>query len=154
MNVLNTVLRTAAAGALATGLIFAQSAGTQPGDGATGMHHKRAGRRGAMRKLMVGYLGLTDQQQTQAKTIFQSARTSAQPIRTQLQQAREDLRAAIRDGKPVDQLAANEGTLMGKLAAVRANAAEQFRGILTPQQLQKLEQLHPGRGTAQTPPQG
>ena len=107
-----------------------------------------------MRKLMVGYLGLTDQQQAQAKTIFQNARTSTQPIRTQLKQARTDLRAAIRDGKPVDQLAASQGTLMGKLAAVRANAAEQFRGLLTTQQIQKLEQLHSGRGTTQTPPQG
>jgi periplasmic protein CpxP/Spy len=103
---------------------------------------------------MVGYLGLTDQQQAQAKTIFANARTVAQPLRTQLQQARANLRTAIHDGKPVDQPAANEGALMGKLAAVRANAAEQFRGLLTPAQLQKLEQLHSGHGTFQTPPQG
>ena len=94
---------------------------------------------------MIGYLGLTDQQQTQAKAIFSSARESAQPLRQQLKQVRADLRAAIQAGQPVNELAANEGKLRGQLVAIRANAAEQFRGLLTPPQLQKLQDLHAKR---------
>ncbi len=96
-------------------------------------------------KMMIGYLGLTEQQQTQAKAIFSSAHESAQPLRRQLKQVRSDLRAAIQAGQPVNDLAANEGKLRGQLVAIRASAAEQFRGLLTPAQLQKLQELHAKR---------
>ncbi|HXN46143.1 MAG TPA: hypothetical protein VN893_05845 [Bryobacteraceae bacterium] len=45
----------------------------------------------------------------------------------------------------VGDLAANEGKLHGQLVAIRANAAEQFRGLLNPVQLQKLQDLHTKR---------
>ena len=44
-------------------------------------------------------------------------------------------------GKPVDQIAASQGALMGKLITIRANARAQMRGVLTPAQIQKLEDL-------------
>lgn len=47
-------------------------------------------------------------------------------------------------GEPVNDLAANQGKLVGQLAAIRANATEQFQGLLNPQQLQKLKDLHAG----------
>jgi Spy/CpxP family protein refolding chaperone len=99
-------------------------------------HHRR--RNG---KLLAGYLGLTADQQARAKTIRQNARTAAQPIIQQLKQNRADMRAAIQAGQPVDQIAAARGTLMGKLIAIRANAREQFRALLTPAQIQKLSEL-------------
>lgn len=158
MNAIKNSMRAGAVAALATGLVFAQNV-SQPANPANPAHrseYRGRGHRGAWKKLMAGYLGLTAQQKTQAQTIFTNARTSAAPLKTQLRQVRSDLRVAIRDGKPVDQLAATEGNLVGKLAAVRATAAEQFRGLLTPDQLQKLQQLHQSshQPAPATPPQG
>jgi Spy/CpxP family protein refolding chaperone len=147
MRILNPWIRTAALAALAGGLALAQSAPPAAAPQARHGHMgHRGGHRGEFRKLMAGYLGLSADQQTKAQAIFTASRQSAQPLREQLRQARQDLRAAVRDGKPVDQLAANQGVLMGKLAALRANAAEQFRALLTPEQVQKLDALHTGRG--------
>ncbi|MGE5647042.1 MAG: Spy/CpxP family protein refolding chaperone [Acidobacteriota bacterium] len=151
MKTIHSVLRAGAVAALASGLMFAQApAAPGPEGQAAPAQHRFAGKgrrhgHGMGAKLMAGYLGLSDQQKTQAQAIFSNARTAAQPLRAQLRQARADLRAAIRDGKPVDQLAQNQGALLGKLAVIRANAAVQFRGLLTPDQIQKLDQLHPAR---------
>jgi Spy/CpxP family protein refolding chaperone len=99
-------------------------------------HHKRMNG-----KLFAGYLGLTADQQARAQAIRRDARTAAQPIIQQLRQNRADMRAAIRAGQPVDQIAAARGALLGKLIAIRANAREQFRALLTPAQIQKLSDL-------------
>jgi Spy/CpxP family protein refolding chaperone len=146
MNALNYTFRAATAAALATGLVFAQASGQTGAPAHRSDHGKPGGRSAVRRKLMAGYLGLTDQQKTQAQTIFSNARESAKPVKEQLRQVRTDLRSAIRDGKPVDQLAATEGSLVGKLAAIRAAAAVQFRALLTPEQLQKLQDLHQPQG--------
>jgi Spy/CpxP family protein refolding chaperone len=92
-------------------------------------------------ELLAGYLGLTDAQKAQAKTIFDNAKTAAEPIRSQMQQARTTLNAAIKAGQPVDAAAAAVGNLFGQLAAIQAKAQEQFRAILTPDQLAKLDQF-------------
>jgi protein CpxP len=141
MRVIDNLLWGAAIAGLAGGTLFAQMPTANPG----ARLHKMRAHRGMWGKLMTGYLGLTDQQQAQAKTIFQNTRESSKPLREQLRQVRTDLRAAIREGKPVDQLAANEGNLLGQLAAIRAKSAEQFRALLTPAQLQKLQELHTNR---------
>jgi periplasmic protein CpxP/Spy len=141
MRPMKSILTAIGVAGLAAGMAFAQAP-----QGATAGHPHRMGARRAMRrKMMIGYLGLTDQQQTQAKAIFSGAHDSAQPVRQQLKQVRADLRAAIQAGQPVNDLAANEGKLRGQLVAIRANAAEQFRGLLTPAQLQKLQDLHAKR---------
>jgi Spy/CpxP family protein refolding chaperone len=139
MKTANSVLWVVAAGALAAGLVFAQA---PPTSGAPHLTDRIGARRGQRHKLMAGYLGLTDRQREKAKAIFETAHQSAQPLRQELKQSRMDLRAAIRDGKPVDQLAAARGSLLGRLTAIRAGAAEQFRALLTPAQLQKLQDLH------------
>jgi Spy/CpxP family protein refolding chaperone len=107
----------------------------------------------AGRELLAGYLGLTDAQKTQAKTILDNAKTAAQPIRTQMKAARGALEAAVVAGQPVDAPAAAVGTLFGQLAAIRAGAWEQFRAILTPAQLTKLNEFRArmGNGTTTTP---
>lgn len=97
---------------------------------------------GAREELLFGYLGLTDAQKTQAQTIFDNAKTAAQPITDQLKQARTSLEAAIKAGQPVQSLAATQGNLLGQLIAIQANARVQFRAILTPDQLAKLDQFH------------
>ncbi len=141
MRPMKTVLTAVGVAGLAAGMAFAQA----PQGAAAGHPRRMEGRREMRRKMMIGYLGLTDQQQTQAKAIFSSAHDSAQPVRQQLKQVRADLRAAIQAGQPVNELAANEGKLRGQLVAIRANAAEQFRGLLNPAQLQKLQELHSKR---------
>ena len=140
MKPMKSILTAIGVAGMAAGMAFAQA----PQGAADGQAHRTEGRHAMRRKMMMGYLGLTDQQQTQAKAIFSSAHDSAQPLRQQLKQVRADLRAAIEAGQPVNDLAASEGKLRGQLAAIRANAAEQFRGLLTPAQLQKLQDLHAG----------
>jgi Spy/CpxP family protein refolding chaperone len=126
-----------------SGLLCAQ------GGPAMGMGRGTRGRMmlggGRGQTLMWSYLGLTDAQKTQARTIFENARTAAQPIQTQLQQARTDLRAAITAGQPVQTLATQQGDLLGQLIAIRANAQVQFRAILTPDQLAKLDEFQAQR---------
>jgi Spy/CpxP family protein refolding chaperone len=126
---------------LAAGMVYAQAPAGIP---AQRRHHTQA-RRHNHWKLMTGYLGLTGGQQEQAKAIFESARASAKPVREQLRQVRSEMRTAIQEGKPVTKIAGNEGNLVGQLAAIRANSAERFRALLTPQQLQKLQQLRSQR---------
>lgn len=124
--------------------------------GTAGTGGRRLGMRGAAgQELLAGFLGLTDAQKAQAKTIFENAKTAAQPIRTQMKAARATLNAAITGGQPVDAPAAAVGTLFGQLTAIQANARVQFRAILTPAQLTKLDQfkakMENGTATAPTP---
>jgi protein CpxP len=141
MKPMKSILTAIGVAGLAAGMAFAQAPQGAP---AAGHPHRMEARHAMRRKMMIGYLGLTDQQQTQAKAIFSSAHESAQPLRQQLKEVRTELRAAIQAGQPVNDLAANQGKLRGQLVAIRANAAEQFRGLLTPAQLQKLQELHVG----------
>ncbi len=129
-------------GAVAGCLLLAQGTGTGG---------RRKGVLGAAgRELLAGYLGLTDAQKTQAKTILDNAKTAAQPIRTEMKAARAALEAAIVAGQPVDAPAEAVGKLFGQLAAVRANAWEQFRAILTPAQLTKLNEFRARMGNGTT----
>jgi periplasmic protein CpxP/Spy len=95
-------------------------------------------------------LGLTAEQQGQAKSIFQNARQSAHPIRAQLKQTRQSLRAAVQSNNTaqIQQLAATEGSQVGQLAAVRSTAMAKVYQILTPDQQQKLASLRQARRAA------
>jgi Spy/CpxP family protein refolding chaperone len=144
MTAMKNALKAAGLAAIAAGLVFAQApvSPVEPGSPGHRFEGHKGARRGNWRMLMRNYLGLTDQQKAKAETIFSNERNAARPVREQLRQARAEMRSAIQNGKPVNRIAAGEGNLLGKLAGIRASAAEQFRGILTPQQLQKLQQLH------------
>jgi Spy/CpxP family protein refolding chaperone len=137
----------AAMSAVAGCLLLAQETG---GGRRAGMGIARAG----AQELLAGYLGLTDAQKTAATTIMNNAKTAAQPIQTQLKAARAALQAAIVAGQPVDAPAAAVGTLYGQLVGIRANAWEQFRAILTPAQLTKLNEFQAkiGNGTTTAAP--
>ncbi len=86
---------------------------------------------------------LTDAQKPQAKSIFQEARQSAQPIRQQLMETRKSLRAAIQanDTAQIQQLSATEGNEMRQLKAVHSAAFAKVYQMLTPDQQQKLTAL-------------
>jgi Spy/CpxP family protein refolding chaperone len=137
----NRVLRTTILGLALAGFGLAQT--PDPSDpGPARAHRGMKARRGAMNSQRLWrYLGLSDPQKAQAQTIFAHAKTAAEPIREQLGQSRRDLRAAIQADKPVDEISARQGTLVGQLTAIRAGAQQQFRALLTPEQLNKLQQL-------------
>ncbi len=152
MTSFKNIMRTAVFGAAATTMVFAQttpSAASETNGQATVQQHARAGfrhgKRGRQgrfyRELIANYINLSQEQRAGAKKIFQASRESAKPIHVQLRETRTQLRAAIQAGKPVDNLAATEGKLMGQLVAIRANAREQFLKTLTPEETQKLHQL-------------
>jgi len=100
-------------------------------------------RHGGMGAFLSSYLNLTPAQQAQEKSIFQTARQSAQPVRQQLRQTRQSLRAAVEANNPaqIQQLAKTEGSQVGQLAAIRGAAMAKVYQILTPDQLQKLQAL-------------
>jgi Spy/CpxP family protein refolding chaperone len=104
-------------------------------------------------------LNLTDAQKAQAKSIFQGARQSAQPVRQQLMETRKSLRAAIKanDTAQIQQLSATEGNEIGQLAAIRGSAFAKVYQTLTPDQKQKadaLEQARHARHQGQRPKPG
>jgi len=103
----------------------------------------RHGRHGGFLKA----LSLTDAQQAQAKSIFQTAHQSAQPVREQLQQTRQSLRAAVQANNTaeIQQLAATQGSELGQLTAIRGAAMAKVYQILTPDQQKKLESLQQAR---------
>ncbi len=132
----------AAAGALAAGMIFAQSAPAQPPKG-TGTTH--VSRQAMARHRMMQALNLTDAQRQQAKAIFQQAKQSAQPVVQQLKENREAIAAAVKadDTGRIHQLTATQGRLRGQAMAVRADAMAKFYQTLTPVQRAKAEQMRP-----------
>ncbi len=143
MRGIRTVLRTVVFAAVAGAMAMAQTA-PAPGPQNPPARHARArmgARRGINQTLMASYLGLTADQQAKAKAIHDSAREQAKTVVQQLRQVKQQLSAAVQAGQPVDSLAAQQGQLMGQLIGIRANARVQFRKLLTPEQLQKLDQL-------------
>jgi Spy/CpxP family protein refolding chaperone len=131
----------AALTALATGMVFAQApaAGTQPAPGKGPLAQRRFDH-----ERMAQTLNLTAAQKEQAKTIFSDAKAKAQPIRQQLRENREAIHAAVKanDTAKIEDLAAQHGSLNGKVVAIRAEAMAKFYSILTPQQRIKADQMH------------
>lgn len=141
----NSFIKIAAVAALAGGMAFAQTQtnNSQPAPAEIHQGH-RAGARGRLQQLAQS-LNLTDSQKQEARTIFQQARKSARPVRQELRQSREALSAAAKAGKTnadIEQLAGNEGRLMGQLAAIRTEASAKFYQMLTPEQRAKADQMH------------
>ena len=142
----NQLIKFVATGALAAGMAFAQSAPvTSAPNVAPGTTHNARNhfRRNHFAKISQE-LNLTDGQKAQAKTIFGQARETAKPIREELKANRQAMRAAVKaDNKSqIEQLAKVRGNLMGKMMAIRTEAAAKFYQVLTPEQRAKAEQLH------------
>jgi Spy/CpxP family protein refolding chaperone len=125
-----------AAAALGAASLFAAAPATANGPVA---HHGH-GRMGAF---LASYLNLTPDQQAQQKAIFQNMRQSAQPVRQELRQTRRELHEAVQANNTakIQQLAKSEGSEVGQLAALRAEASAKSYQILTPQQKQELAKL-------------
>ena len=132
----NKLLMVAGIGALATGLMFAQS-GT-PTQNAPAHRRAHAGQRFAK------VLNLTPDQKAQAKQIMADARSQATPLRQQLMQNRQALREAIQSGNDaqIDQITKAEAPVRAQLASIHAHAMEKIFATLTPEQKAKASQMH------------
>jgi len=88
-------------------------------------------------------LGLSNAQKQQARSIFQQARETAQPLRQQLVQNRQMLHDTIKNGNApgIQPLAAEQGNLRGQLIAIRAEAWNRFLNLLTPDQRTQASQM-------------
>lgn len=133
-------LQLAALGALATGMIFAQTA-ANPTQAPAGK--ARVMRRAMVRGRMLKALNLTDAQKTQAKAIFQQAKQSTQPVRQQLKQNRQALAEAVKANNTplIQQLAVTQGQLEGQMVAARSEAMAKFYQTLTPEQRAQAAQM-------------
>jgi Spy/CpxP family protein refolding chaperone len=145
--------------ALAAAMITAVPAAAQRGPGMGGPGGPGFGPGGdpAQRVThLATVLDLTDSQKTAAQTIFNNAKTQAEPIGTSLREAHAAVQAAVKANKSdseLDALTARSGVLMGQIAAIHAKAQRAFLGLLTPQQREKLDalqsQMRPRRGPRQ-----
>ncbi len=124
----------AMAGILAAGLAVAQTA-TAP--------KAKLGLKGIVRQRVIKALGLTSAQKAQAKTIFQEAKQTGQPVRQLLKQNREAMTAAVKanNTQQIQQLAVAQGNLQGQLVANRATAKAKLYAVLTPDQQAKLDTM-------------
>jgi Spy/CpxP family protein refolding chaperone len=93
---------------------------------------------------LANHLGLTEDQKTQARTIFQQSAEAAKPIHDRMRDAQKALAEAAKANAPVaeiDRLSQDVGALAGQLAASRTKAFAQFYSILTQEQKDKLESV-------------
>ncbi len=135
------IIHFASVAALAAGMAFAQAPSPAPAANPPAARHNFVQRHMAR---MEQELNLTDAQKQQAKSIFQNARMTARPIREQLKQNRQALAAAAKAGKSdadIQQLAAQQGNLLGKMVAIRTEAFGKFYNLLSPEQRAKADQM-------------
>jgi periplasmic protein CpxP/Spy len=147
----------AVVGIVAVGVSFAQ----QPAGPASGGMMGRGARMGACGPMMGGRgpmggplmgirrglarLGLTDQQKTQIKAIFDGHKTDIQGLAARMKTARQALDAAIWSGADETTIrakAADVAAVQADMAVLRATIHTQVFAVLTPDQQAKANQLH------------
>lgn len=123
-------------------------AGHGPGFDAGHRDHRGHGRLHDLR-FLARFLELTDQQIEQARALHESAGSQTQPIREELRATRGELKELLDTESPdptrVGQLVLEGRDLRGELRQAREALFEDFRAILTPEQLEKLETLKEAR---------
>ena len=122
--------------ALATSLIYAQ----EPGNGHP---HDPAAMAQRHIQFLTNQLGLDQQQQQQATTIFTNAASSEASMHANMKTAHESLQTAIKnnDQNAISQAATNIGNLTSQSIANHAKAEAAFYQILRPDQQEKWTQL-------------
>jgi Spy/CpxP family protein refolding chaperone len=146
------IVRLAAVGSMAAGMIFAQAQPAQPvpqghntqqEQTASGQKGMRSRRFEARRRMMTA-LNLTPDQKTMAKSIFGQAREASKPVRMELRQNREAMAAAVKSDNQaqIAKLAAERGKLTAKLATNHGEAMAKFYHALTPAQKAKADEMH------------
>ena len=131
----NKFARFVVMGALASGMVFAQT--PAPSDPVPPPAAHQQWHRGQFFERMATRLNLTDDQKQQTRSIMKATHESAKPVVEQLRQSRQALRDAIKAGKSdaeINQLSANIGNLAGQVATIRAQAFAKTYALLTPDQ--------------------
>jgi protein CpxP len=93
---------------------------------------------------IAGYLNLTADQKTQTQAIAKDARTQVAALAPQLKDQRAAVQEAIQknaDDNTIQNLAAKQGDLQARLAAIRIKAMAKFYALLTPEQKTKAAEL-------------
>jgi Spy/CpxP family protein refolding chaperone len=92
-------------------------------------------------------LSLTPDQQSQIKTIFTNAATTATTLMPQMQTVRQNLQTAVTNGDSagITQAANTIGTLTAQLTAAKGQADAAFLKVLTPDQRDKFNQMKGSR---------
>jgi periplasmic protein CpxP/Spy len=90
-------------------------------------------------------LGLSDDQKTQVKSILQKYKPTMQPLVQQLVTERRAMRDAIHsptiDESAIRAQAAKVASLQADLAVQRAHVSHDIRAVLTPEQIQTLQDM-------------
>jgi protein CpxP len=139
--------------ATAFGSTLATADTSSPPDhaGLKGEHGRHKGQRGPRHfSKMARELGLTDQQKTEAKALFEGGRAQNQPLFKALQTARHELRTLVQSGSTdeagIRAQASKVATAEADLAVQRAQGTRQFLALLTPDQATKLKAIQAKRG--------
>jgi len=142
------LVRLAGAGLLAGGLLLAQGLGAGMGRGQrAGMAAdpaQRAARQQKMQDFLATALNLTDDQKAQAQQIAADAQAQMKVLAPQMRDVRLAVSNAIKSGADdatLSSLAAQEGDLAGKAAAIRIKAMAKFYALLTPDQRDKADKM-------------
>ena len=113
--------------------------------------HQHKGHRvpGRHLEMMAKELGLTDQQKTEAKVLFEKNRAQHKPLFGALRTSRQQLRALVRSGTAdeaaIRAQAAQVAAAEAELAVKKAQGAKQFLALLTPEQATKLQAIQAKR---------
>jgi Spy/CpxP family protein refolding chaperone len=135
--------------------VYAASPDRGPANGAGrgmqgGCMHDRGIQGDHQHHRMGAYLDLSKEQQEKVRDVWNRYKTDTRNVRYDLEGRRVEMRKLFTDPKS-DQasLLAKEKEIAGlrqKLMERRAQATLEWRGILTPDQIQKLDRMPRGRG--------
>lgn len=147
-----TIITSVAALMLTVGLVQAEAqgrGGPRGGGPGVGLGGRPGG--GPGRGLPLAGLDLTDAQRASVKEIVAAAKTEVQPLVAELRAKRRATRQAIEAGASPETARAEARTttenLRAQLAAHRAKVRAAVQGVLTPEQVEKLESRpRPRRG--------
>jgi periplasmic protein CpxP/Spy len=148
----------AVVGMVAAGVSYAQQPPPPPRGGMMGGQGQMTGGQGPMmrgRGQMMGgpfaqirrglaQLGLSDQQKTQIKAIFQGHKADIEGFAARMRPARQALDAAIRNGADeatIRAKAADVAAVQADMAVFRAAVRKQVFAVLTPDQQAKADQI-------------
>lgn len=97
---------------------------------------------------MTRLLNLTDAQQAQIKTIFESARAISEPLHAKMDEVHKQLEAATANGQfdeaQVRALANQQAQIMADTIVEHERTKSKVYAILTPEQRTKADELHKG----------
>ncbi len=113
---------------------------------------------GGFNRHMAQALNLTDQQQTQIKSILQAEKPAMQPLMLQLKASRQQMDAATQNGQfdeaKVRSIAEQQAQTMVNLTVEREKVKSEIWQVLTPDQRAKAEQMKQQFGERHRGPAG